>query len=192
MLSIFGKFASHFKRKFKLIMDNFWYYLKRYVIVIFIIMILLFFPARRFLRNNGFFLFDKKTLNEALLWAHQDSIRVADSLKRIKIESNLPHDKQQDSTFKLNKEESPALAGDIRDTYCIIIGTFSNPENAKLAAGKYRSRGYKTSIISMTNRNGIKTELVSVKSFNNLNEATSYLREFKIKFDPKAWIYSKK
>ena len=155
-------------------------------------MILLFFPARRFLRNNGFFLFEKKTLNEALLWAHHDSIRVADSLKRIKIESNLPQDKQQDSTAKFNKEESPAVAWDIRDTYCIIIGTFSNPENAKLAAGKYRSRGYKTSIISMTNRNGIKTELVSVKSFNNLNEATSYLREFKIKFDPKAWIYSKK
>ena len=155
-------------------------------------MILLFFPARRFLRNNGFFLFDKKTRNEALLWAHQDSIRVADSLKRIKIESNLPQDKQQDSTVKSNKEESPALARDIRDTYCIIIGTFSNPENAKLAAGKYRSRGYKTSIISMTNRNGIKTELVSIKSFNNLNEATRYLKEFQSKFDPKAWLYSHK
>ena len=173
-------------------MDNFWYYFKRYVIAIIIIILLLFFPARIFLRKNGFFVFGNKALKEALLWAHQDSIRVADSLKRIKIESNLPQDKQQDSTFKLNKEESPALAGDNRDTYCIIIGTFSNPENAKLAAGKYRSRGYKTSIISMTNRNGIKTELVSVKSFNNLNEATSYLREFKIKFDPKAWIYSKK
>ena len=173
-------------------MDNFWYYFKRYLLAIFIIVLLLFFPARRFLRQHGYFLFDNKTLKEALLWAHQDSIRVADSLKRIKIESNLPQDKQQDSTFKLNKEESPALAGDNRDTYCIIIGTFSNPENARQAAGKYRSRGYKTSIISMTNRNGIKTELVSVKSFNNLNEATSYLREFKIKFDPKAWIYSKK
>jgi hypothetical protein len=173
-------------------MDDFMYYLKRYLLAIFIIILLLFFPARRFLRKNGFFLFDKKTLNEALLWAHQDSIRVADSLKRIKIESNLPQDKQQDATLKLNKEENPAFAGDIRDTYCIIIGTFSNPENARQAAGKYRSRGYKTSIISMTDRNGIKTELVSVKSFNNLNEANRYLREFKIKFDPKAWLYSHK
>jgi cell division septation protein DedD len=136
--------------------------------------------------------FEKKVRKETLLWAHQDSIRVADSLKRIKIESNLPQDKQHDSTFKLNKEESPALAGDIRDTYCIVIGTFSNPENASQAAGKYRRQGYKTSIISMTNRDGIKTELVSVKSFNNLNAATRYLREFKIKFDPKAWIYSHK
>ena len=173
-------------------MDNFWYYFKRYVIAIFIIVLLLFFPARRFLRQHGYFLFDNKTLNEALLWAHHDSIRVADSLNRIKIESDLPQDKQQDSTAKLNKEESPALAWDIRDTYCIIIGTFYNSENASLAAGKYRSRGYKTSIISMTNRNGIKTELVSIKSFNNLNEATRYLKEFQSKFDPKAWLYSHK
>jgi len=173
-------------------MDNFIYHFKRVLLAIFIIILLLFFPARRFLRQNGFFLFDKKTRKEALLWAKQDSIRVADSLKRIKIESNLPQDKQQDSTFKLNKEESPALAGDIRDTYCIIIGTFSNSENARQAAEKYLRRGYKTSIISMTGKNGIKTELVSVKSFNNLNEATRYLREFKIKFDPKAWLYSHK
>jgi hypothetical protein len=172
--------------------NNLRYYFKRYVIAIIIIIFLLFFPARRFLRKNGFFLFDKKTRNKALLWAHQDSIRVADSLKRIKIESNLPHDKQQDSIFKLNKEESPALISDIRDTYCIIIGTFSNTENARQAAGKYRRRGYKTSIISKTGKNGVKTELVSVKTFNNLDEATRYLREFKVKFDPGAWIYLRK
>jgi hypothetical protein len=44
----------------------------------------------------------------------------------------------------------------------------------------------------MTGKNGGKTELVSVKTFNSLNEATRYLREFKIKFDPKAWLYSYK
>jgi len=173
-------------------MDDFMYYLKRYLLAIFIIILLLFFPARRFLRQNGFFLFDKKTRKEALLWAHQDSIRVADSLKRIKIESNLPQDKQQDSTVKLNKEESPSLAGDIRDTYYIIAGSFTDPENARLTAGKYRKQGYKTRIIGMTDQNGIKTELVSVKTFNNLNDAASYLKEFKSKFDPKAWIYSHK
>jgi hypothetical protein len=172
-------------------MDNFMYYFKRYLLAIFIIILLLFFPARRFLRQNGFFLFDKKTLNEALLWARKDSIRVADSLKRIYIESNVPDDKQQDSFVKSDKE-NPVLAGDIRDTYYIIAGSFANHENARLAAGKYRSRGYKTSIINTTNRNGIKAELVSVKTFNNYNEAVRYLKEFKSKLDPEAWIYSKK
>jgi hypothetical protein len=44
----------------------------------------------------------------------------------------------------------------------------------------------------MTNRNGIKAELVSVNTFNNYYEAVRYLKEFKIKFDPAAWIYAKK
>jgi hypothetical protein len=135
--------------------------------------------------------FEKKVRKETLLWAHQDSIRVADSLKRIKIESNVAEDKQQDPFVKSDKE-NPVLAGDIRDTYYIIAGSFTNLENARLAAGKYRSRGYKTRIIGMTDLNGIKTELVSVKTFNNYNEAVSYLKVFKSKFDPKAWIYSKK
>jgi hypothetical protein len=173
-------------------MDNFKYHFNRGLPFIIMILLLMFFPALMFLRKYRFSFFENKVRKEALLWAYQDSIRVADSLKRIKIESNLPQDKQQDSTVKSNKEESPALARDIRDTYCIIIGTFSNPENARQAAGKYRSRGYKTSIIYITGKNGVKTELVSVKSFYNLNEATRYLREFKIKFDPKAWIYSHK
>jgi hypothetical protein len=131
-------------------MDNFMYHFKRVLLAIFIILLLLFFPARRFLRQNGFFLFDKKTLKEALIWAHKDSIRVADSLKRIKIESNVTEDKQQDSLVKSDKEENPVFAGDTEDTYYIIAGSFTNYENARLAAGKYRNLGYKSRIIKMT------------------------------------------
>lgn len=71
-----------FKINLKLMMDNFMYYFKRFLPAIFIILFLLFFPVRRFLRENGFFVFGNKTLKEALLWAKQDSIRVADSLKK--------------------------------------------------------------------------------------------------------------
>ncbi|MGA2408215.1 MAG: SPOR domain-containing protein [Bacteroidales bacterium] len=173
-------------------MDNFLYHFKRCLIAIFIILLLLFFPARRFLRENGLFVFGNKTLKEALIWAYKDSIRVADSLKRIKIKSNVLEDKQQDSLFKSDKEENPVFAGDTGDTYYIIAGSFANHENARMAAGKYRNLGYKARIISMTNRNGIKAELVSVKTFNNFNEADKYLKEFKSKFDPEAWIYSHK
>ncbi|MGD0756235.1 MAG: SPOR domain-containing protein [Bacteroidales bacterium] len=171
--------------------DDFIYYVRRCLPAI-IIILLLFFPIRRFLREKGFFVFGNKTIKEALLWAHQDSIRVADSLKRIKIKTKAVEEMLQDSLVKSDKEKHPEFARDIRVTYYIIVGSFTNPENAKLTAGKYHRLGYKTSIINMTNRNGIKTELVSVNIFNNLNEATRYLREFKIKFDPEAWIFSKK
>ena len=156
------------------------------------ILLLMFFPALMFLRKYRFSFFENKVRKEALLWAYQDSIRVADSLKRIKIESKVPEDKQKDMIVKPVKADNPSQTADTGDTYYIIAGSFTNTENAKLAAGKYRSLGYKTSIISTTNRNGIKNELVSIKTFNNLNEAVRYLKGFKSKFDPEAWIYSKK
>jgi hypothetical protein len=136
--------------------------------------------------------FEKKVRKEALLWEQQDKIHVADSLKKIKIESKGVKKIQQAPLGKSDKEENPISARDTRDTYYIIAGSFTNTENAKLAARKYRSLGYKTSIISMTDPNGIKTELVSVNNFNNFDEAARYLREFQSKSDPKAWIFSKK
>jgi hypothetical protein len=173
-------------------MDNFWYYFKRYLLAIFIIILLLFFPARKFLRKNGFFLFDKKTLKEAVLWAHQDSIRVADSLKRINIKSKMPVDKLQDTLVKPVKADNPSRKAETGGTYFIIAGSFANTENARLAAEKYRSQGYKTSIISMTGKNDVKAKLVSIKSFNNPGEAARFLNEFKSKIDHEAWIYSHK
>jgi hypothetical protein len=168
------------------------YYLKRCLLVIFIILLLLFFPTRRILRENGFFVFGDRTLKEALMWAREDSIRVADSLKKIKIESTVLEEVQQAYLVKSDKEEHPVSEGDIRDTYNIIVGSFSNPENSRLAAGKFRSLGYKTNIISKTNQNGIKTELVSVNTFISFDEAVRYLSEFKSKFNPSAWIYLNK
>ena len=170
-------------------LDNFRYHFMRVLPFIVTILIILVIPAYIFLKKNGFVFFEKKVRKEALLWTHQDSIR-ADSLKKIKIESNLMENKQQDSLVSSDKDNL-VFAGDTGDTYFIIAASFTNPENAKLAAGKYRNLGYKTSIISTTKRNGIKAEFVSVKAFSNIKEAEEYLKKFKKKSDPEAWIYSK-
>lgn len=166
-------------------MDNFKYNLERFLPAIFLIILLLFFLYCRSIEK-------KKVLKELLLSEqhHQDSIPIADSLKRIEIETKGVEEIHQDSIVKSDKEKLPVFAGETRDTYYIIVGSFTNPENAKLAAAKYRSQGNKTSIISTTNRNGIKTELVSINTFNNFDEAVKYLRDFQSKFDPKVWIYS--
>ena len=176
---------SPFLNNFKLMTDNFKYHLERYLPAVFLILLLSFFLYFRFIEG-------KKVLKETLLSAQhqQDSIRIADSLKRIEIETKGVEEIHKDSIVKSDKEKLPVSVGEIRGTYYIIVGSFTNPENAKLAVGKYRSLGYKTSIISATMRNGIKVELVSVNSFNNFNEAVRYLREFQNKFDPKTWIYS--
>jgi cell division septation protein DedD len=113
-------------------------------------------------------------------------------LKRIKIESKVPEDKQKDTLVKLIKADNASQTIETGGTYFIIAGSFANTENARLAAEKYRSQGYKTSIISMTGKNGIKAKLVSIKSFNNPGEAARFLNEFKSKIDHEAWIYSSK
>jgi hypothetical protein len=136
--------------------------------------------------------FNNRTQIEELLWTHRDNIRVADSLEKILIDSKVVEKIQQAPSGKSDKGENPISAGDIRGTYFIIAGSFTNPENAKLFAGKYHSLGYKTSIISRTDRYGKKTELVSVNTFNSFNEAARYLKEFQSKFDTEAWIISKK
>ena len=172
-------------------MDDFRYHFKRVLPFIVTILLILVLPAYIFLKKNGFVFFEKKVRKEELLWTHQDSIRVADSLKKIKIESNVMENKQQDS-LGMSDKDNPVFTGDTGDTYYIIAASFTNTENARLAAGKYRSIGYKASIITTTNRNGIKTEYISIKTFNNLKEAEEYLKKFKEKSDPAAWIYTKK
>src|ERR1035437_6559253 len=173
-------------------MDDFRYHFKRGLPFIITILLLLLVPAYIFFRKNGFLFFENKIRIEELLSAKQDKIHIADSLKRNENETKVAGGIQQDSLGKNDKDEQLVFEEDINGTYHIIVGSFTNPENAKLAAGKYRSRRYKTSIIYITGKNGVKTELVSVKSFNNLNEATRYLKEFQSKFDPKAWPYSHK
>src|ERR1035437_527926 len=173
-------------------MDNFRYHFKRGLPFILTILLLLLLPAYRFLRKNGFSFFENRGRIKELLWARQDSIHVGDSLKKIRIESKVVGKIQQDSLAKSEKEENPISARDIKYAFYIIAGSFTNPENAKLVALKYQRLGYKTRIINMTNRNGMKAELVSVNTFNNFNAAARYLREFQSKFDSNAWIYSKK
>jgi cell division septation protein DedD len=73
--------------------------------------------------------------------------------------------------------------------FYIIIGSFINSANAKRTAGEYRRKGYKTSIIKTTNRDGNKLELVSVRTFTNYNEAVTYLKEFQAQIDSAVWLY---
>jgi hypothetical protein len=74
--------------------------------------------------------------------------------------------------------------------YCIIVGSYINPENARTAAEKFNRQGYQTNIITTTLADGRKAELVSVRIFNNYDDAASFLNEFRSNITPEAWIYS--
>ena len=136
-------------------------------------------------------LFENKALKMAsTYWENQDGIHVSDTLKKVVPFTKAAEVTDSDSIIKF--EDIKVNSGDPGHLYNIIIGSFVNSENANFAAKQYQSYGYKTSIIRTTNHNGNKIELVSVKSFNNFNNAVEYLREFKSKVKSDAWIYPNK
>jgi len=168
-------------------MFKFKYHNNKYLAAIFLISLSVFLPSCWYFREKGLFL--KKDLEIPLSGGQKDSAGIADSLKKSAINSNDAEGKQPDSSFNVNKEKNPE-----RDTvtnYYIIIGSFTNPENARSAVKQYRNKGYNTSIINSTNSKGNKAELVSVATFNNPEDAVRYLRDFQSKANPKAWIYPK-
>ncbi|MBP1675312.1 MAG: Sporulation related domain [Bacteroidetes bacterium] len=153
-----------------------------------IILLFIFLPSCRYLREKGIFL--DKNVKSILLQASQDSILRADSLIKTGTFANSAIEPQQDPEIRI---EDQKLSGEeIDNKYYIIIGSFSNTENAKLAASQYTGQGYNTSIIQTTDRNGKRIELVSARTFEDYDEAVSYLKDFQSNIDPGAWIYPRK
>jgi hypothetical protein len=155
--------------------------------VVILISILLLLSSCGHFRIGGFF--GKRSLKKALLWAKQDSTRIADSLKRIQVNSKVALEKDQNSAVKPAKVNIPLKNSE--KGYYIIVGSFSSNENANLRASQYFTKGYKTEIIVGTSANGATIKLVSVRSFENISKAKLFLKEFQHNIDPTAWLYSK-
>jgi hypothetical protein len=137
-------------------------------------------------RIGGFF--GKRSLKNAILWAKQDSTRIADSLKRIQVKSKTDSQMDKMPVTKPLKENIPLINS--AKGYYIIVGSFTSDENAKLRARQYITKGYKAEIIEGTGSNGAGIELVSVRFFKNISEAKLFLKEFQHDIDPTAWLYS--
>jgi hypothetical protein len=168
-------------------MSEFISWIRRCLSVIILISMLLLLSSCGHFRIGGFF--GKQSLKKALLWAKEDSTRIADSLKRIQVESKVVSEIRQDSSTKPLKE-TISLKNPGKEYY-IIVGSFSSSENAKVRARQYFSKGYKTEIIIGKGNKGANVELVSVRSFENISEAKLFLKDFQRDIDPTAWLYSK-
>lgn len=129
-----------------------------------------------------------RSLKKALLWAKQDSIRVADSLNSTLVLNDPAEETFQDSVIFSEEEILSETGNGYR--YYIIAGSFANIENAKQIAKEYSNKGYQTSIVSRTDSYGNVLELVSVKTFNNYEEAFIFKNEFRRKVDSSAWLYA--
>lgn len=132
-------------------------------------------------------LFGRRSLKKALLWAQQDSIRVADSLKRAMVIEGTIDDTVQD--FLVIPEEEILTEEASKDRFHLIVGTYANSENAKLVAKQFRDQGYQPSIIKRTIDSGKILNMVSVKSFTDYEEALNYRIQFHSNIDSTAWLF---
>lgn len=157
--------------------------MRRLLAVVFILLLLVA-PSCKFLKDKG--LFGKKDKNLAVMLAQQDSVRVADSIRKVKEELQALENAKLDSA-RLAQQAQMAL--DTRSKYNIIVGSFLTPEYAKGLAEVYRQLGYESKILKME---GSRFELVAAESHENFGEAFTRLTEFQDTVEIDAWMYIQK
>jgi hypothetical protein len=155
----------------------------RQLSAIFLILLLTVAPSCKFFKDRG--LFGKKAKTLAVLLAQEDSIRVADSIRKVQDQLLALENAKLDS-IRLAEEARLAMAS--KNKYNIIVGSFITPEYAKALEEVYRQQGYETKIMKME---GSNFELVSAESHESLRKAISRLKEFQDTVVIDAWIFIK-
>ena len=137
-------------------------------------------PSCKYFKSN------KKEHAAALLRAQQDSIRVADSIKKVQERLMAIENARLDSVRKADEER---LAWESKFKYNIIVGSFITPEYAKGLETVYRNKGYEPRILKME---GGRFDLVSAEVHDSFRKAVSRLKEFQDTVEVDAWMYIKK
>jgi hypothetical protein len=163
---------------------NLKYFIMRHLSGILLIGLLIVLPSCKYFKGGG--LFGRKARAMAILKAQEDSIRVADSLQKVKDHLMAIENAKLDSLRRADEER---LALEAKLKYNIIVGSFLTPEFAKGLSEDYRKQGYDPKIIKME---GSKFELVSIEAFNSFRKAASRLKQFQDTVQSESWLYIKK
>jgi hypothetical protein len=142
-----------------------------------LIMLVVVFPSCK--KGGGLFGKKKKVDMTSILLARQDSIRVADSIRRAQ-EALLAIEMARQDSIRVAEEAK------LVNKYHIIVGSFITPEYAKNFAEEYKSKGYNVRILQMA---GGRFELVSAESFDSFRPAVNKLSEYQENIVSDAWLY---
>jgi len=153
----------------------------RHLSAILLIIILAVAPSCDFFRKKG--LFGKRAKSLAALLAQQDSVRVADSIRKVQDQLLAVENAKLDS---VRLEEEARQTAALTSKYNIIVGSFITPEYARDHEKTFREMGYDPKLFKME---GTDFELVSAESHQSLRHAISRLLQFQdtVQFD--AWLY---
>jgi hypothetical protein len=130
--------------------------------------------------------FGSKSDTMALWQVRQDSIRIADSIRKVQNNLLSIENAKLDSVRKIDAER---LARESKYKYNIIVGSFITPEYARNLADSYKQQGYAANIIKMKNT---RFELVSAEAHENFGKAVARLKQFQDTTIIDAWMYINK
>lgn len=153
----------------------------KHLTALLVIILLVVCPSCKYFK--GKWPFRKKADTMAVWQARQDSIRVADSLRKIQERLQAAENARLDSIRRAEEEQR---AWDLKYKYNIIVGSFITPEYARDYAANYRSKGYNSRIIKMKDS---RFELVSAEAHESFRKAVTRLAEFQDTVEIEAWMY---
>lgn len=153
----------------------------RQLAAFFVIILLVTLPSCKFLREKGFI--GKKAKVQATFQLKQESIRVADSIKKVQNQIMAIEQARLDS---LAKVEQDRLVWESRNRYNIIVGSFITPEYARIYSSDLMKKGYSTTIIKLE---GTQFEMVSAEAHDNFRTAVNRLKLFQDTVAYDAWMY---
>ena len=151
------------------------------LVVFSVIMFLVLTPSCKWIKEKGWF--GKKADTMAVWLARQDSIRVADSIKKAQ-EALMA--REQALLDSLQRVEDQEREWENQFRYNIIVGSFITPEYARNWQAEFQSRGYDARILPLE---GTSFEIVSAEAHENFRQAVERLQQFQdtVVFD--AWMY---
>jgi hypothetical protein len=150
---------------------------------LFLVLLLILSPSCKFFKGGKF---GRKGDPMASWQARQDSIRVADSIRKIQDQLLSLENAKLDS---IRRSEENLSAWESRYRYNIVVGSFITPEYARGLAEEYKTQGYDAKILKMK---GSRFELVSAEAHENFRKAVARLKEFQDTVSIDAWMYINK
>lgn len=153
----------------------------RHLSVILLIGLLIVFPSCKYFKGGG--LFGNKAKTMAIMKAKEDSIRVANSIQKVKDNLMEIENAKLDSVRKVDEER---LAFESKHKYNIIVGSFITPDYAKGLSEGYRKQGYNPKILKMAQS---RFELVSIEAHESFKKAFSRLKQFQDTVQIESWMY---
>jgi hypothetical protein len=151
----------------------------RHLLSALFIILLVAMPSCKFFGKKG-----AKERATAALMAQQDSIRVADSIRKVQDHILALENAKLDS-IRMAEEARFAMGS----RYNIIVGSFITPQYAKDLQAEYVKQGYNAQILKVE---GSRFELVAAEGHKSFRTAVQRLEQFQDTIQLDAWMYIKK